>query len=901
MSNLSQFHQARQNKDAHKWHAMTSDDVLAKLASSKNGLNEEEVKKRREKYGPNKLPENRRKPRWRIFIAQFKSSLVYVLLTATTISIFLGDFIDAGVIFIAIFINVIIGFYEENKAQTAFIALHKAVINYCKVRRNGLERQIETDALVPGDIVFLSAGDKIPADLRIIKSNNLKTNETLLTGESAEIGKNSGATVGELIIADQTDMAFMGTQVIAGNGLGVVVAIGQETALGRIVRLVDITEEMVTPLQRKLAIFARKISILIIVLCALILFIGFLLGHNFTQMFMVSVAVAVSAIPEGLLVTVTMVLAVGMQRLLRKKALVKHLLAAEILGSVSVICSDKTGTMTEGEMRVIEAATHDYEFNFLKSDFNQARKQVDEISLLFKICMLCNNAYIENSIGGFIETIVRGSPTERALCLAGFSIGLDKSFLEKEEERLDEIPFDSVWKFMMTLNKDGGGFNNVYLKGAPEVVLKFCKYIYSSRTGDKKTELTQDHIYRMQKIYKDMSIRGLRVLACAMKRVSSNIKKFKNGDQENFIFIGLVGIRDPVRRGIKKMIFSIRKAGVKTVMITGDHKWTAAVVARDLGLPHGNKNILEGEKLAEMSESELVEVVDDITVYARVTPEDKLKIIKAWQYKGKVVAMTGDGINDSPALKKANIGIAVGSGTDVAKETADLILLDNNFKTIVAAIREGRVIFDNIKKIILYLLSNSLAEVSAISASLILGWPLPLLASQIIWINLVNDTVPALAMTQEPADENIMNRCPRRLNEPIFDKKARWFTALISSSQAIGILFLFNYFLRRFADINLARTMAFTFLAVSALFYIFSIRNLSSPIWRNKLFDNKFMIGGVAIGLLLQIAAIYHPFLRKIFGTVPIGLAEWAVIISACLLLVCIIEFVKAYYCRNEH
>ncbi|MFH1890936.1 MAG: HAD-IC family P-type ATPase [Candidatus Kuenenbacteria bacterium] len=896
MSEISQFHISHHTKNADKWYAMACEDVLDKLESSKNGLTQEEVEKRQKKYGLNKLPEAKRTAYLAIFLRQFKSSLVYVLLAAAIISALLGDFVDAGVILLAVVINVIIGFYQENKAESSLSALRKIVVSYCKVSRNGQEHQIQTYELVPGDIVFLAPGDKISADLRIIKANNLKTNEASLTGESAEIDKTNKTHIGELVIADQADMAFMGTQVTQGNGVGVVVATGRQTAIGHIAELITSTQEMITPLQHKLSIFARKISILVLAACFLIFVIGLLMGYAFTQIFITSIAIAVSAIPEGLLVAVTMILAIGMQRILKKKALVKHLLAAEILGSTSVICSDKTGTMTEGEMRVVEVAAHDYSLDFLGSDFNKAKTQAEELLLLLKIGTVCNNSYIENPTHELEHRVVRGTPTEKALFMAGYGIGLDKTIIEKEEERLDEIPFDSKWKFMMTLNKRSKELNTVYLKGAPEVVIDLCKYIYSTRTNDKRTELTKEHLDKMQKIYYDMSKRGLRVLACAYKKVSSNTKKLKEEEQQNFIFAGLVGIKDPIRPGIKKTISLVKQAGIRTIMITGDHQWTASAIAKDLGLPHKNKNILSGDKLAKMNESELLEIVDDITVYARVTPEDKLKIVKAWQDKGKIVAMTGDGINDAPALKKANIGISLGSGTDAAKETADIILLDNNFKTIVSAVKEGRVIFDSIKKVILYFLSDSFTEVIVIITSLFAGWPLPILASQIIWINLVDDTFPALALTQEPAGEGIMQKHPRKLNEPILDREDKLLIGLISVLSAIGTLFFFWYFNNQFGGIDLARTVSFTFLALSTLLYVFSIRDLSRPLWQTKIFNNTFLILGVIIGFSLQFLAIYSPFLQKIFKTVPLGVTEWLPIIFACFLLIGIIELIKAIY-----
>ncbi len=897
MSQISQAKMARQQKkEEKKWYGLNQEDILEKLATPKNGLKKEAVVKRQKKYGLNKLSEVRRESKLSLFLSQFKSSLVYILLAASIISLLLGDEVDAGIIMLAVLINVVIGFYQENKAQVALSALKKIIVNRSKVLRDGHKQEINSSELVVGDIVFLNAGDKIPADLRLLKVVNLRINEAPLTGESVEVNKTNKVLSGDLVLAERSNMAFMGTQVAQGSGLGVVIGIGDRTAIGKIAELVATTEDLITPLQRKLNIFARKISWLVLLISTLIFIIGLIMGHDFTQIFMTAVAVAVSAIPEGLLVVVTTILAVGMQRILKKKTLLKHLLAAEILGSTSVICADKTGTLTEGEMRVVEVATLDYNLDLLGVE---VKTQAEELITLLNIGMICNNAYIENPEEKLEHRIVRGTPTEKALLLAGTNIGWNKSDLEKKEPRLDEVPFDSNWKFMMTLNKGKEGSNTIYIKGAPEILLDLSGYIYSTKARGKKYEMSKAYRKKIIEIYEGMSKRGLRVLAAGYEKVGSEIKDLK-AVQNNFVFVGLVGIKDPIRQGIKETIKEVRKAGIQTVMITGDHQLTAQAIAKELELPSQTKNIMNGQKLAELKESDLIEVVDDITVYARVTPEDKLKIVKAWQEKNQVVAMTGDGINDAPALKKANIGIAVGSGTDVAKETADAILLDNNFKTIIAAVKEGRVIYDNIKKVILYFLSDSFAEVLIITAGLLLGWPLPLLAAQIIWINLIDDTLPAIAMAREPADKDIMKQKPRSINDPILDKEGKFLIGLISFVSAVGTLFFFYYFWKKFGEIDLARTVSFSFLAVSTLIYVFSIRNLNKPIWKTNMLSNKFLIGAVIWGFGLQLLAVYSPFLQRIFKTVPLAFEEWVLIIFGCLLLLGIIEIIKAGYYRKK-
>ena len=899
MSLLSQtIYQAKQKKDHQKWYILTQEEIFKKLESNKDGLIDEEIKRRQKKYGLNKLPEARPESKLSLLFKQFKSSLVYVLVGATVICVFLGDYINAGVIFLAVLINVILGFYQENKAHNSLLALKKAATNYCKVLRGGHEKQIISFELVPGDLVFVTAGDKIPADLRILKVNNLKINEAPLTGEANEIEKTNRPLAGDLVLADQSNMAFMGTQVTQGNGLGIVVAHGKDTALGKIAKLVADTADLMTPLQRKLAGFAKKLSFFAIGICLIIFALGVLLKYDAEQIFLTAVAISVAIIPEGLLVVMTVILAFGMQKILKENALVKQLLAAETLGSTTVICTDKTGTITDGEMRMVEVATLDYNFNFFEGGFKKETEGGSELIELLKIGVLCNNGYIENPGAGMEHQIVRGSPTEKALLMAGANVGLDKNKLVKEEPRLDEAPFDSAWKFMMTLHKRDKE-NVIYAKGAPEVVLKLSKYIYNGEKPER--ELTNLEREKITQTYEEMSKKGLRVLAGGYKRVGSETKSLKETDANGFAFVGLTGIKDPLRTEAKQTIEEVRLAGIKTVIITGDHELTARMVAKELGLPAEPKNIMNGERLSKLKESDLKEMVPEISIYARVAPEDKLKIVKAWQDKGEVVAMTGDGINDAPALKKANIGIAVNSGTDVAKETADIILLDNNFSTIIKAVKEGRVIYDNIKKVVFYFLSDGLAEVITVSAGILLGWPLPLLASQIIWINLIDDTFPGMAMAREPAEENIMKQRPRKLDEPILSKESKILIGAISLLSAAGTLFFFQFFWKQTGDINLGRTVGFTFLAISTLVYIFSARNFHKPIWQTNPLNNKTLLMAVVIGFGMQFFAVYNGFAQRIFQTVALGMAEWLAILLGCILLTAMVELIKMIYYHEEN
>ncbi|NMB48372.1 HAD-IC family P-type ATPase [Candidatus Kuenenbacteria bacterium] len=899
MSQLSQsIYQAQQRRDHKKWYVLTQEDLFQKLETGKNGLSDEEVKKRLAKHGANKMPEGKKISKGALLLRQFNSSLVYVLLGATAISIMLGDYIDAGVILLAVLINVALGYYQENKAISSLGALRKVAINYCKVYREGKEKQIMADELVRGDLVFLSAGDRVPADLRILKTSNLKINEAPLTGESNEIEKTSRPLAGELILADQANMAFLGTQITQGNGLAIVVATGQETELGKIAGLVANTEDPLTPLQKKLASFARKLSSAAVGGCFLIFIAGLILGYDAKQIFVTAVAISVAIIPEGLLIVMTVILAFGMQRILKEKALTKQLLAAETLGSTTVICTDKTGTITDGEMRVVEVATLDYNFNLFDGQTKKDEQGGNELIKLLKIGVLCNNAYIENPEVGLEHRIVRGSPTEKALLMVGANVGLEKNKLEKEEPRLAENPFDSAWKFMLTLHK-GKEENWAYLKGAPEVVLSLSKYIYSDEKRGE-IEISQKEQERLLTIHEEMSKKGLRVLALAYKKISSKIKTLEGWEQKDFVFVGLAGIKDPLRSEAPKTIREVREAGIQTVIITGDHELTARTIAKELGMPAEAKNIMNGERLAKITESELLAVVPKISIYARVAPEDKLKIVKAWQDRGEVVAMTGDGINDAPALKKANIGIAVNSGTDVAKETADIVLLDNNFATIAKAVREGRVIYDNIKKVVFYFLSDGLAEVITVGVGMLLGWPLPLLASQIIWINLIDDTFPGIAIAKEPAESNIMKQRPRKLSEPILNRESFVLIGAISILSAAGTLFFFRFFWQQTGDINLGRTVGFTFLAINTLIYIFSARNFYRPIWQTNIFNNKSLLLAVMVGLAMQAFAVYNGLAQKVFQTVALGWEAWLAIMLGCILIIAMVEAIKLFYSRKN-
>lgn len=891
-----------------QWYQMTSDHIFEIQKSRVGGLTEKEVAERLKKYGPNALPKADRLGGVAIFFNQFKSPLVYILLIAAIISLGFAffhhstDYIDAIVISVAVFINVVIGFFQERKAQRALEALQEVVTAETTVVRDGERQRIDIRDLVPGDVVEIGAGDKIPADCRLVEVTSFLVEEAALTGESKAVAKNADTISEERILAERENMAYLGTVAVLGQTRAVVVSTGIDTQIGKIAEMVAGRDEDLTPLQKKLEKFSKKLSYIVLGISIFIFVLGvFTTGTdlaNMIVMFETAVAVAVAAIPEGLVIAVTIVLAVGMQRILKEHALVRKLLAAETLGSTTVICTDKTGTLTEGKMRVAHIVTVENTLEeFDHSSPNLGKEDAEEFALLLRIGMLCNDAFSERQEGSD-EYEFQGMPTESALLQAAVGVGLDQKQLNKETPRLDTVPFDSSSKYMATLHKFSKDEQIVYLKGAPERVLDFCDYVYTHTSKTKHKKITKDIKEKIQKQYETMSRQGLRVLALAYRKEKGHPKSFKDisAVTDQCVFVGFVGIKDPLRQSAKETVDLCKKAGVEVVMITGDHALTARAIGFELGLKVDESNVLEGVALREMTDTELQEKVQDIKVYARVSPEDKLRIVNAWQARGQVVAMTGDGVNDAPALKKADIGVALGSGTEVAKETADLVLLDNRFSTIVTAVKEGRVIYDNIKKIVLYLLSDSFAEVILIILALIFGWPIPLLVAQILYINLINDSLPALALTQESAEKSVMEESPHKRDKPILDTEHKAVIGFVSGISALAAIVVFWYILDSTGDIVYARTMAFTTLAIKSIMYVFSIRSLKEPLLRMNPLSNKYLLMSVVVGIGLQLLALYTPFFNKILQTVPLTASDWGIVLLACAVIIIMLEMIKALF-----
>ncbi|MEA2065137.1 MAG: HAD-IC family P-type ATPase [Patescibacteria group bacterium] len=881
------------------FHNISIKSCLNQLKTSSNGLTNNEAKKRSVKYGLNELPEKKSLGKITILLSQFKSPLIYILLLAGVITLFFKDYIDSGVIFGAVILNTIIGFFQENKANNALNQLKRLIRHKAIVLRDGNKIEVESSKLVVGDIIILQAGNRILADARIIETNNLTTNEAALTGESMPIEKNSTATSKETIIADRKNIVYSGTIITKGQGKAVVCAIGVKTEIGKIAKLVSDTEDEKTPLQLRLAKFSKIIGILTAIISFFVFITGILQGRGAFEMLKVSVAIAVAAIPEGLIVAVTVILTIGMQRILKQKALTRKLVAAETLGSTTIICSDKTGTLTEGKMHVAHIIIGEKEFELNDLGARQKQKEAKAVSMALQTGMMCNNAVIENYDDELKKWKIIGAPTESALLSAAIQSGLNKKELIKIEPKIDELPFESDNKFMISLHKKKSGYI-LYEKGAPEKLLKKSINFYHK---GKIIKLTKQELKKLNKVYEKFTNKGLRVIAVASREIEkiSQTEKIDWGTlDKNLTFIGFIALKDPLRAEAKETIKMCFSAGIKPIIITGDHKLTAKAIGAEIGFKTKSKNIITGEELDKISDNIFKKIVKKIDIYARVNPRHKLRIVKILQGGGEVVAMTGDGINDSPALKAADIGIALGNGTDIAKESSDIILMDNNFKTIISAVRQGRIIFSNIRKVITYLISDCFSEIILIVGSMLFGLPLAILPAQILWINIVNDGLPDFSLAFEKGGKNIMSAKPMKKNEHILNKemKAIIFGAGITRDLIIFAIFFWMY--QAGSEIAYLRTLFFTIFGFKSLVSIFSLRNLNQPIWKINPFSNLYLVGAITISFALLLSAIYLPFLQTLLSTTFLNFNDWILIIAIGILNILMIETVKYYFIAKK-
>lgn len=850
------------------FYAQELENVYANLNTTKKGLTAEEAQKRLAQYGLNEIKEAEQVSPLKIFLSQFNSLIVWILITAMAISAMLGEVTDAIVIGVILVANAVIGFVQEYKAERAIEALRKMAAPKATVLRDGVEKEIDARHLVPGDVILLVSGDKIPADVRLIEAIDLKTQEASLTGESTPINKSAGAHCAETTpIADCKNALFAGTMVVNGKARAVVCATAMQTEIGKIAHLIQTVKPEPTPLQKKMKELGTWISVLTLTICVVIFLAGVMQGKPLLEFFIIAVALAVAAIPEGLPAVVTISLALGVRRMVNRHALVRTLPSVETLGCTTVICTDKTGTLTHNEMTVkkiyvdgkdIDAGGAGYK---PEGTFSQ---KTQNLQLLLKIGALNNDAKLNEQ-----EWKIIGDPTEGALLVSALKGQLDYKLLNLRAKRIEEIPFTSERKMMTTVH-DIDGKKYVYVKGAPDVVLEKCAYL---QTDNKKIKLDRGEKHTILEKNREYASKALRVLGFAYKEIKKiDGKEGKEALEKDLIFVGLQAMIDPPRDEVREAIRKCVTAGIKIIMVTGDHKETAVAIARDLGL---DGRAISG---AEIDTIDLERDVENIHVYARVDPRHKLKIVEALKKKGHVVAMTGDGVNDAPALKKADIGIAMGiSGTDVSKEASDMILTDDNFASIVNAVEEGRGTYDNIRKYFAYLISGNISEVLIIFLSIIFGLPLPLTATQILFINLVTDGLPAVALSADPFEPNAMYRQPRKKGERIH-KGLNAFIVMYPMVVTILTLAVFSWFYFKKGDLAQAKTATFLTISLCELYQAFSCRSTMYPAWKVGIFKNKYLVLAVASSVALLLAAVFIPSFGVLLNMVPLSLAEVLII-----------------------
>lgn len=865
------------------------------------GLSAAEAERRLEEYGPNALKEPPPHSLLAMFLGQLKEVLVLILIAAAVISGVLGEWADSIVIMIIVVLNACLGVYQEHKAEQALMALKKMTRPTAKVIRDGDVYQVHLETLVPGDIVLLEAGDSLPADIRLTETASLQTNEAALTGESVPVEKGPGIIEQEDVpVGDQKNMAFMGTTITSGRGKGLVVSTGMRTQLGKIAQMIQETPLETTPLQKRLGELGKILGIGAGVIVAVVFLTGMLRGAEALEMFMISISLAVAAVPEGLPAVVTIVLAMGVTRMSRRQAVIRRLPAVETLGTVTVICSDKTGTLTKNEMTVTHIYTNEEMFNVTGIGYNPDGVFLDAKGE--KIVPLANKNLMLMLMGGLLGSDARlvetedgwdviGDPTEGALVVAAAKTGLRKADLEQEYPRLAEIPFDSARKMMTTFYEVDDTIYS-YTKGAPDLLVARCTKI--AKGFGKVESLTSEGRKRLLDINSNLASSGERVLALAVRKWSEVPGNPQPDHVEtDLTFIGYFSMIDPARPEVKDAVETSRRAGIRTVMITGDHPDTAMAIARELGIWREGDHTFIGEQLQKMDDKELQQAVTSTAVYARVSPEDKLRIVKALKLHNHVVAMTGDGVNDAPALKRADIGVSMGiTGTEVAKEASEMVLMDDNYATIVGAVNEGRTIYSNIRKSVHYLLSCNIGEIVTIFTAILLGLGSPLTAIQILWLNLVTDGLPALALGVEPPENGIMDQPPRKPNEGVLaggmGVNILWQGALIGLT-ALGVYFLALRWGRTLPE---AHTMAFTTMALLQLVHSFNIRSANS-LFEIGLGSNRSLVYAFLASASLQAVVLFVPFLRGFFDTVMLQPSDWAVVLIFSLVPLVAVEMAK--------
>lgn len=891
-----------------EWYQKKPQEIAEELKVSLSaGLSNEEAKNRLDQYGPNEMKEEEGKSLLSKIIAQFSDFLILILMSAALISVFVGETKDAIVIMSIVVVNAMLGLYQEGKAEKALESLKKMASPTAKVIRGGKTQEISASDLVPGDLVVLETGDIIPADLRLVESSNLKVEEASLTGESVPSEKRSTMELtDETPLGDRRNMAYMSTIVTYGRGNGLVVETGASTEIGKIATMIQSIDEESTPLQKKLNHLGKILGITVILVCIAVFGIGMIQGRDLLEMFMIAISLAVAAIPEGLPAIVTIVLAIGMNKMVERNAIVKKLLAVETLGATSVICTDKTGTLTQNEMTVVKLYTNDRvvdvegrgyepEGKFLVDSNEIKVEELKGLNLLLTISALVNDAKLEEKDDQFK---ILGDPTEGALLTLSEKGGIRSKTINGKYPRVKEIPFDSDRKMMTTFHEMAGKDEIVsFTKGAPDIIIDRCDKILLDGDVVKLTDEVRQKVLDQNTAF---SRDALRVLALAFREYQRVPEDPTSEDHEkDMIFVGLTGMIDPPRPEAREAIAKCKNAGINTIMITGDYRETAFAIAKDLGLADREDQAIMGSKIDSISDEELREVVKETKVFARVSPEHKVRIVTALRANGDIAAMTGDGVNDAMAIKKADIGIAMGiTGTDVAKNTADMILTDDNFASIVAAVEEGRIIFSNIKKFVYFLLSCNIGEILLVFVSILLNLPVPLLAIQLLWLNLVTDSFPALALGVEKGEPDIMDRPPRDPNEAILDKRmllgvSFQSLAVAGASLAAYLISLDVYGVENIVEV---RTITFTTLILSELLRAYSSRSQNYTLFRIGLFSNKKMLLATAGAFLLLMAVLYLPFMNNIFYTFPLNGGDWKIVLSFAFIPLVVGELSKIVF-----
>lgn len=860
-----------------KYFSQTASDSASDLnVDFSTGLSSEEAAKRIQEYGENRLEGGKEKSLVQMAIEQLKDFLVIILMVAAIISIGLGEALEGIVILAIVVLNTFLGVYQENKASNALKALKEMASPHAKVLRGGQVVEIASPEVVPGDVVILDAGDYIPADLRLIDSVNLKIDEAALTGESVPVEKDANAVLDEdASLGDRINCAYMGTVITYGRGKGMITETGMKTQMGNIANMLNESEDESTPLQKKLDSLGKTLGIVCLAICGIIFLLGWWHGDDIFESFMNAVALAVAAIPEGLTVVVTVVLAMGMQKMVKVNAIIKRLSAVETLGSTTVICSDKTGTLTQNKMTIQRIYDSKDFYDVSGTGYSpvgditdvSGNKSIDAVGRILEGILLCNDAIYDPDK----ETIV-GDPTEGAMVVLAHKAGIVKTELDRKYPRLQEIPFDSDRKLMSTFHNIDGK-TVMYTKGAPDELLRRC---VSIELDGKVETLTDEKRQEILDVNQNFAESALRVIGSAYREMDAVDTSFES--ENDLIFTGLVGMIDPPREEAKEAIDVCKKAGIQVKMITGDHMITATAIGRQLGIVDGDAAAVEGRAINEMDDAQLQECVKTTNVFARVSPEHKVRLVDAVRANGNIAAMTGDGVNDAPSLKHADIGVAMGiTGTDVSKEAADMILTDDNFASIVKAVAEGRTIYGNIRKVVGFLLSCNIGEILVIFLAMLANLPVPLVAIQLLAINLITDAFPAFALGMEKEEAGVMDRAPRDPAEPIVDRKMAWAVGIQSIFLAVGTLgsFLYGYYVHD--DLEVARTAAFITLVLGELLRAYSARSEKTSVFRMKVFENSYLNKCVLFSVVFLIATIYVPFLNPIFSTVPLILDELVV------------------------